>query len=207
MSLVRRPAACLLPLLWAASAGAQPAPNTPATATRPATPPARPVPPGTAPMGSLAQAGGTIQAITGGGQPAHRGRHHPLLHAGAARRSVRSRPARSQPQDPLRHRPVPGCPPRPQRQHAGRARGGKPAGQPGRLRGQPQAERRPAPPRSAAQAARGVHPGAGRGRPAQDPRRSMPSTATTTPASRHRSSACRRTASTWSIRSTTAPRR
>jgi outer membrane protein insertion porin family len=63
MSLVRRPAACLLPLLWAASAGAQPAPNTPATATRPATPPARPVPPGTAPMGSLAQAGGTIQAI------------------------------------------------------------------------------------------------------------------------------------------------
>ena len=41
MSLVRRPAACLLPLLWAASAGAQPAPNTPATATRPATPPAR----------------------------------------------------------------------------------------------------------------------------------------------------------------------
>ncbi len=49
----------------------------------------------------------------GGGQPAHRARHHPLLYAGAARRSVRSRPARSQPQDPLRHRPVPGRPARP----------------------------------------------------------------------------------------------
>ena len=45
----------------------------------------------------------------GRGQPAYRGRHHPILHAGATRRPVRSRPAGPQPEDALRHRPVPGC--------------------------------------------------------------------------------------------------
>ena len=75
----------------------------------------------------------------GGGQPAHRGRHHPLLHAGAARRPVRSRPAGPQPEDPLRHRPVPGRAGSTARATRWWCSGGEPAGQPGRLRGQPRA--------------------------------------------------------------------
>ena len=74
------------------------------------------------------------------------------------------------------------------------ARGGEPAGQPRRLRGQSQAERRHAPPGDAAQAARGVHPGAGRGRPPQDPRSLCPEGLLRRQRRCRRSSACRRTA-------------
>ena len=106
----------------------------------------------------------------GRGQPANRGRHHPLLSAGPARRPVRPGPHRSQPEDPVRHRPVPGCAARPRRRHAGGARGRKPDRQPRRFEGnhkltddqlRPELQLRP----------RAVFTaGAGRGRPPAHPR-------------------------------------
>jgi len=63
---VRPLAACLLPLLWAVSAAAQPAAPSPAApAARPAAPTARPAAPGARPAAPApAPAGGTIEAIT-----------------------------------------------------------------------------------------------------------------------------------------------
>ena len=200
--MIRRRAAwlavCLLPIWLIGSAAAQ----------RPATPPAPQRAAAAGPPPGPAAGPGPRRrhhrGHQGRGQSANRDRHDPVLHAGAARRPVRSRPARSQPEDALRHRPVPGRAAQPRRRHPGRAPGREPAGQPRRLRGQPQADRRPASSGDAAASRARCSRRRWPSRTGSTSSISTPSAATTTRGSIRRSSGSIRTAWTWCSRSTTA---
>ena len=82
-------------------------------------------------------------------QPPGRGRDHPLLFPAQPGRTPRQLQDRPGAQGALCHRPVPGRPHQSVRRPADRHGGGKSGDQPGRLRGQHEAQGRPARQRSA----------------------------------------------------------
>ena len=139
-------------------------------------------------------------------QPARRSRDDPLLfpaQSGRAPRQLQDRPGA---QGALCHRPVPGRPHQPVRRPPDRHRGGKSGHQPGRVRGQLEAQGRAALPTKCnrSRAARC------RGRPCRPTcsasSRSTGATAASTSRSSRRSSSCRTTASISCLRSRKARR-
>ena len=139
-------------------------------------------------------------------QSPRRSGDHPLLFPAQSGRAARQLQDRPGAQGALRHRPVPGRAHQPVRRPADRHRGREPGDQSGRLRGQQEAQGRPARQRGAVAAPAARF----RGRPCRPTcsasSRSTGATAGSTSGSSRRSSSCRTTASISCSRSTKATR-